>query len=114
MIVRLIQNSNATVTIKFLSLLCKLQQRKKRDGGQNRQSQIEKIDVKALKANEELRASFLNAVKEEMSKPFMQNSSNIPEHMNANIVTLLKTAADSTLPKLSKKKVKEMGKSSNR
>ena len=44
---------------------------------------------KALKENEELRASFLNAVKEEMRKPIMQNSSNIPKQMNANIVTLL-------------------------
>ena len=66
--------------------------------------------MKALKANEELRASFLNVVKEEMRKPIMQNSSNLPEQMNANIVTLLKTAAESTLPKLSKKKVKEMWK----
>ena len=64
--------------------------------------------MKALKANEELRASFLNVVKEEMQKLFMQSGSNLPEQMNANIVKLLKTAAESTLPKLSKKRVKEI------
>ena len=70
----------------------------------------EKIDVKTLKTNAEIRASFLNAVKEEIRKPNMQNSSNLPEQMNTNIVSLLKTAAESTLPKLLKKKVKEMWK----
>ena len=67
---------------------------------------IGKTDVKALRANAELRTSFLNTVKEEMQKPFMQNDSYLPEQMNANIVTLLKKAAESTLPKLSKKESK--------
>ena len=71
---------------------------------------IGKIDIKALRANAELRTSFLNTVKEEMQTPFMQSGSNLPEQMNANIITLLKKAAESTLPKLSKKRVKEVWK----
>jgi exonuclease III len=55
-----------------------------------------KVDVKGNKA---LQITFLNTVKEEMKKP-IHNSTNQPEKISANIVTILKTAAESTLPKL--------------
>ena len=73
-----------------------------------------KIDLKALKENKEIKISFINAVTHEFTN-FGQHVStaNQPEQISSNIITLLKTAAESTLPKLSEKKAKEIWKDDN-
>ena len=67
-----------------------------------------KIDQKSLKECIKVKKSFLNAVIQEFTKPEQPNSCNQPEQISSSIIKCLNTAAESSLPKITKKKTKEI------
>ena len=69
-----------------------------------------KMDLKSLTRCNEVKKSFLDAVTREFTKPEQLNSGNQPEQINSNIIKCLNTAAESTIPKVTKTKTKELWK----
>ena len=69
-----------------------------------------KIDQKSLKECIKVKKSFLNAVIQEFTKPEQPNNCNQPEQISSSIIKCLNTAAESSLPKITKKKTKEIWK----
>ena len=69
-----------------------------------------KMDLKSLTRCNEVKKSFLDAVTREFTKPEQLNSGNQPEQINSNIIKCLNTAAESTIPKITKTTTKELWK----
>ena len=68
------------------------------------------MDLKSLTRCNEVKKSFLDAVTREFTKPEQLTSGNQPEQINSNIIKCLNTAAESTIPKATKTKTKELWK----